>query len=124
MKKKRYINRKEQKKCKKVADAFTELYELTEVVVVDVGKYGYVKLQYYYEPPRGFDSMITYTDANTLFHDLWKEWLETQLLVLSAGTSVAEKGYKEMMRCLPKKKQQQLMERKKEFARRAKIKLK
>ncbi|MCI9080313.1 MAG: hypothetical protein HFH68_15640 [Lachnospiraceae bacterium] len=123
MKKERYISRKEQKKCKKVADAFVELYEIAEVVVVDVGRYGYVKLQYYYKPPRGFDGITTYTDADTMFKDLWREWLEIQLFTLSAGTSVAKMDYADMMKYLPKKKQQQLMDRKKEFARRAKIKL-
>ncbi len=124
MEKERYISRKEQKRCKKVADAFAELYEITEVVVIDVGRYGYVKLQYYYKPPRGFDCITTYTDADTMFKDLWREWLEIQLLTLSAGTPVAEMGYADMMKCLPKKRQKQLMGRKKEFARKAKIKLK
>ena len=40
-----YITEEERKKCQNVADAFRELYELTDVVVVDAGKYGFVKLQ-------------------------------------------------------------------------------
>ena len=39
-----YITDEERKKCRNVADAFRELYELTDVVVVDAGKYGLVKL--------------------------------------------------------------------------------
>lgn len=40
-----YITDEERKKCQNVAEAFRELYELTDVVVVDAGKYGFVKLQ-------------------------------------------------------------------------------
>ncbi|MCI8923999.1 MAG: hypothetical protein HFI45_08410 [Lachnospiraceae bacterium] len=42
-----YITDEEREKCRKVADAFGELYEVTDIAVVDAGKYGFVKLQYY-----------------------------------------------------------------------------
>ena len=44
MEKKTYITEAERKKCRRVADAFAEL-EDADVVVVDVGRYGFVKLQ-------------------------------------------------------------------------------
>ena len=40
-----YITDEERKKCQNVAEAFWKFYELTDVVVVDAGKYGFVKLQ-------------------------------------------------------------------------------
>ena len=40
-----YITDEERKKCQNVAEAFREFYELKDVVVVDAGKYGFVKLQ-------------------------------------------------------------------------------
>lgn len=46
MEKKQYITGEEREKCRKVADAFAEL-EDADVVVVDAGRYGFVKLQYY-----------------------------------------------------------------------------
>lgn len=42
MEKKVYITEEEWKRCRKVADAFAEL-EAVNVVVVDVGGYGFVK---------------------------------------------------------------------------------
>ena len=48
MEKQVYITEEERAKCKKVAEAFTELYEMADIVVVDVGRYGFVMLKYYY----------------------------------------------------------------------------
>ena len=42
-----YITDSEREKCRKVADAFAELYEIEHILVVDAGRYGFVKLQYY-----------------------------------------------------------------------------
>ncbi len=49
-----YITEEERTKCQKVADAFAELYEMADIVVVDVGRYGFVMLKYY-TPPHGFE---------------------------------------------------------------------
>ena len=73
MEKKAYITEEEQEKCRRVADAFAELEDV-DVVVVDVGRYGFVKLQYY-TPPTGFENDFTFTDSMKLFDDLWEEWL-------------------------------------------------
>lgn len=79
MKKDTYISKEEQEKCRKVAEAFKELYEREDIIVLDAGKYGYVKLQYYKEP-YGFDDVFTYTDSRELFDDLWNEWFNGRLL--------------------------------------------
>ena len=103
-----YITEEERKKCQNVADAFRELYELTDVVVVDAGKYGFVKLQYY-KPPAGFNSLVTYTDSQVLFDDLWEDWLYDQLLTSVSGTPFAEFEYEDIFKCLPEEKQKELM---------------
>ena len=62
MEKKIYITEEERAKCKKVAEAFSELYEMADIVVVDVGRYGFVMLKYYM-PTHGFEEDETYTDS-------------------------------------------------------------
>jgi hypothetical protein len=64
MEKKTYITETERKKCRRVADAFAEL-EDADVVVVDAGRYGFVKLQYY-TPPIGFENDFTRTAGSCL----------------------------------------------------------
>ena len=81
MDKRAYISEDERQRCQRVADAFAELYELEHIVVMDVGRYGFVKLQYY-TPERGFEDAITFTDSKSLFEDLWQEWLDTKLYLL------------------------------------------
>jgi hypothetical protein len=44
MKKTTYITTEEKEKCRRVAEAFTELYELTDTVVMDAEEYGLVKI--------------------------------------------------------------------------------
>ena len=64
--KEKYITDDEREKCRKVADAFAELYEIENILVVDAGRYGFVKLQYY-RPPQGFEDAITFTDSRSMF---------------------------------------------------------
>ncbi|MDE6214275.1 MAG: hypothetical protein K2M70_12465 [Lachnospiraceae bacterium] len=45
------------------------MYEIENIVVLDVGRYGFVKLQYY-KPPQGFEDTITFTDSVALFENL------------------------------------------------------
>lgn len=40
-----YITEEQRAECRKVADAFAELYELTDVAVADAGRFGFVRLQ-------------------------------------------------------------------------------
>ena len=81
MDKKAYITEEERKKCRRVAYAFAELEDV-DVGVVDDGRYGFVKLQYY-TPPTGFENDFTFTDSRALFEDLWEEWLHPQLIMLA-----------------------------------------
>lgn len=69
MEKKVYITEEERTKCQKVADSFAELYEMADIVVVDVGRYGFVMLEYYM-PPNGFEEDVTFTDSKALFEAL------------------------------------------------------
>ena len=120
MKKDTYISIEEREKCRKVADAFTELYEKEDIVVLDAGKYGYVKLQYYKEP-FGFDDVFTYTDSRELFDDLWDEWFNGRLLEFASDTPMMEFDYPDIFKCLPKDIQQELMDKKIAFAKEAGI---
>lgn len=118
--KERYITDEEREKCRKVADAFAELYEIENILVIDAGRYGYVKLQYY-RPPQGFEDAITFTDSKRMFENLWEEWFDTQLYLLAKETPMEGMGYEEIFQCLPKEKQQELMNRKADFAKVAEI---
>ena len=107
----------------KVAAAYAELYELESILVLDVGRYGFVKLQYY-TPEYGFNDVITYTDSESMFEDLWQEWLDTRLYLFAKGTPMLEMGYEEIFKCLPEEKQKELLEQKAVFAKMAEIELK
>lgn len=115
-----FITVEESMKCRKVADAYTELYEQDNIVVLNAGRYGYVKLQYY-NPRLGFDDTTTFTDSRTMFEDLWEEWLNSRLIYLSENTPMADMDYAEIFQCLPKEKQEELMQKKKYFAEKADI---
>lgn len=52
---------------------------------------------------------------------MWEEWFDTQLFLLAKGTPMAGMGYNEIFRCLPKEKQEELMNRKAGFAKTAGI---
>ena len=120
MEKQVYITEEERAKCQKVADAFAELYEMENVLVVDAGRYGFVELKYY-KPPHGFEDTITFTDSVALFEELWKEWLNTKLYLMAKGTPLLEKGYKGVFESLPEEKQSKLIVRKADFAKTAEI---
>lgn len=120
--KKSYITDIERERCKKVAAAYAELYEIENIVVLDVGRFGFVKLQYY-RPPYGFDNVITFTDSRSMFENLWEEWFDTKLYLLAKGTPMLEMGYEEIFKCLPEEKQKELVEKKTVFARMAEIEL-
>jgi len=115
-----YITEEEREKCKKVADAFAELYEMENIVVLDVGRYGFVKLQYY-KLRHGFEDAMTFTDSVALFEDLWEEWLNTKLYLTTKGTPLLEKGYKGVFESLSEEKQSELIMRKANFVKTAGI---
>ena len=118
MDKRVYISEDERRRCQKVADAFAELYELEHIVVMDVGRYGFVKLQYYI-PERGFENVITFTDSKSMFEDLWQEWLDTRLYLIGLEEEMDDPDYEEVYQQLPKEKQQEFISRKADFARMA-----
>ena len=122
MDKKAYITEKEREKCWRVVDAFAELEDV-DVVVVDVGRYGFVKLQYY-TPPTGFENDFTFTDSQALFNDLWEEWLHTQLIMLARKMKIEDIDYDDIFRQLPEEKQNELMGRKRHFAEAAGVEIK
>ena len=119
MKQKIYITEEERRKCQRVADAFVEL-EDEDIVVVDVGRYGFVKLQYY-TPPTGFENDYTFTSSRELFEDLWEEWLHMQLVALARVMSIQDIDYDSVFAQLPEKKPRELECRKKDFAEKAGI---
>lgn len=116
MEKQVYITEEERAKCQKVVDAFAELYDMADIVVVDVSRYGFVMLKYYM-PPHGFEEDETYTDSMALFEGLWQEWLDMNLYLMAKGTPLLEKGYKGAFESLPEERQSILIGRKAEFAR-------
>ena len=79
-----YITEKEREMCYKVIDAFAELYEIEDedILLVDAGRYGFVKLQCY-TPSYGFEELDTYTDSKSLFEGLWDEWLNLNMFLLA-----------------------------------------
>ena len=113
-----FISDEEREKCRKVAEAFREALADEDLVVLDAGRFGFVKLQYY-KPPWGFDNVFTFLDAGTLFDDLWEEWMDSQLLDYAKGTPMAEMEYEDMFRHLAKEKQEELMEKRNYFAAKA-----
>ena len=122
MEKKVYITEEEREKCRKVIDAFAELYEIEDedMLVVDVGRYGFVKLQCY-TPSYGFEELDTYTNSNSLFEGLWDEWLNLNVFLLAREMRLDEVLYEEIFDHLPKEKQTELIGRKADFAKKAGI---
>ena len=107
------ITDEEHAKCQKVAAAFTELYSI-DLLVLDAGCYGFVKLQYYHHP-FGYDETDMFTTAEDLFEDLWKEWLSNRLLALVHGTPLADLDYSDIFQNLPEDRQKELLDKKDYF---------
>lgn len=120
MEEKRYITDEERERCKVVIDAFAELYTLTDTIVADARRYGFVKLQYYREP-HGFEVMQTFTDSRELFDELWQDWFEEALLEQVTGTPLEELEYEEIFAQLPRDKQTEIMAKKSYFAKKSGI---
>ena len=102
-----FITEEEHKKCQKVADAFAELYEIENIVVLDVGRYGFVKLQYY-SKERGFENDFTFTNSRDLFDDLWQEWRDTKLIQRAMDTPMQGMDYDEIFNLLSEQEQKEL----------------
>ena len=109
-----YITEEQREKCRKVADAFTELYELTDVMVADAGRFGFVRLQWYSEG-EGFDSAVAYSDSLELFEELWRIWYEHEVLTSVLGTPLAELDYDGIFKTFSKDRQEEILEKKRYF---------
>ena len=120
MEKQVYITEEEREKCQKVADAFAELYEMADIVVVDVGRYGFVML-IYYTPPHGFEEDATFTDSRALFDALWQEWFNMTLYLTAKKMQLDNIIYEKVFNCLSKEKHSAIIGRKVDFARKAGI---
>lgn len=105
-------------------DVFEELYEIEDedILLVDVGRYGFVKLQCY-TASHGFEELDTYTDSNSLFEGLWEEWLSLNVFLLAREMQLADVLYDDLFNNLPKEKQSELTGRKDYFAKKAGITL-
>lgn len=110
-----YITDEERENCQKVADAFAELYECSDIIVVNAGKYGFARLQYYVRPDC-FEEVALYTNSEKLFSVLWKEWFNIQLLRLAKGTPMEDMELKDMFQHLSKEKQKELLHKQLYFA--------
>lgn len=91
-------------------------------MLVDVGRYGFVKLQCY-TASHGFEELDTYTDSKSLFEGLWEEWLSLNVFLLAREMQLADVLYDDLFNNLPKEKQSELTGRKDYFAKKAGITL-
>ena len=108
-----HISEDERLICRRVADAFAEMYSL-DLMVLDAGQYGFVKLQYY-QHPFSFDDTCIFTSGRDLFDDLWGEWYSMRLLELTEGTPLADLDYQDMFRCLPENQQKEILGKREYF---------
>ena len=115
------ITEEERAVCRRVADAFAEMYSL-DLMVLDAGQYGFVKLQDY-KHPFGFEEAGIFTSGRDLFDDLWGEWYSLRLLALTKNTPLAELDYQDMFRFLPEKQQKEILDKREYFLGRAGITL-
>lgn len=110
----KFITEEQRAKCRKVADAFAELYEMTDVMVADAGRFGFVRLQWFSEG-EGFDSAVAFTDSEELFEELWRIWYEHEVLTPVLCTPLAELDYDEIFQTLSKDRQEEILEKKRYF---------
>ncbi len=115
MEKQAYITDDEMDKCQKVIDVFTELFENEDLVVLNAGRFGFVKLQYF-KFPFGFDTVNVFYDSKSLFDELWEQWLDMELLNLADDMKLLEMDYDDILKCLPEEKQKELFDKRLYFA--------
>lgn len=109
-----FITETESAKCRRVADAFSELYEkVGDMAVADGGHVGYILLKYY--NGYTFESNEIFTDSKELFEVLWTDWLEHHLLTPVLGTPVAELDYDMLYEILPPEKKEAFAVEKQNF---------
>ncbi|MCM1184580.1 MAG: hypothetical protein NC337_14510 [Roseburia sp.] len=108
-----HISEEERAGCLKVMEAFRDFYSI-DLMVLDAGRYGFVKVQDYHYP-FGFDEADLYTTARDLFNALWDEWLASRLLALSKGTPLADLDYQDIYKSLPVETQREITEKRDHF---------
>jgi len=118
MKQQQYITKEEHRRCRKVMKTFRELFITEGSIVADVGKYGFIKMEHY-EFPYGFDNFRFYTDSKTMFKELWMDWMYIHLIKMTEGTPISKLDYYDIFKALPEQKRNELLRKKKYFARRA-----
>ena len=103
-----YITEEEREKCRRVIDAFAELYEMEDedILIIDAGRYG-------------FEELDTYTDSHSLFEGLWEEWLSLNVFIIASEMRLEDVLYEDLFNILPKEKQLELIGRKDDFAKKA-----
>lgn len=116
-----YISYEEREKCRKVVNAYAEELDNVGIMVLDAGRYGFIKL-INYKFPYGFDEAIAYINSIELFIDLWEEWLTSQLISLT-GDMAMSLDNEDMLKYLSKDKQNELMAKKEYFSKKADIQI-
>lgn len=120
MKKEKYITDAEYRKCQKIASVFSILEE-DDIVLLDVGRYGFVAL-FYYTPPRGFDTVQSFTDSREMFDCLWDAWFESQLFRYAETMNMGDIDYDKIFQKLPAQKQAELLSQQDVFLKMAGLK--
>lgn len=108
------ITEEERRRCRKVAEVFSELYELYgDMTVVDAGKYGFVHLTWFNGTM--FEGSIAYTDSKELFRTLWSYWLEYHLLQPVKNTDHQELEYEDLYERLSLEEKEAFKRKRQEF---------
>ncbi len=120
MKREKYITDTEYRKCKKIASVFSILEE-DDIILLDVGRYGFVAL-FYYTPPRGFDIVKTFTDSQERFDSLWDAWVDSQLIQYAETMRMGDIDYDKIFEILPVEKRTELQNQQEVFLKMADFK--
>ncbi len=115
-----YITEEESEKCQKVADAYAKELEEENIVLLNVGRYGFVMLQYC-QQPIGIDSAITFTDSGIMFDFLWEEWFIAQLIRIAEELHMVNIDDDAIFDHLSREKQQEILDKRLYFAEKAGI---
>lgn len=108
--------KEEHDKCKAVAEAFRELYDmLGDTCVLDAGEFGFVYLTNYMEQKSSFDGNQVYCDAEELFEDLWQDWLYNDVLRSGIASEDEDFDFEEAYNALPAEKKQEYAEKRQDF---------
>lgn len=110
----KYIAPQEAEECKKVVAAFNELYDQTDILVINTGEHGFVLLKYD-NYITGYFNITTYTNSTDLFDALWSEWIKEQLLSLALDTPLIDLDYEDIFASLPEKEKAKIRDKKNYF---------